>query len=135
MTAFLDTNVLIYLLDPDETLHSWAVQRLQECKSQGPAIISDMVYREFSVGMTDQAAVDAAVSTLGLERHRVSNAALFRAGVAFKEYCDSHRGRPRTNVLPDFVIGAIAEVSGMPLVTANERDFRRYFPQLALISP
>lgn len=122
MTTFLDTNILIYLLDRNSNFHQWSQIEFQKCKTAGPAIISDIVYCEFSVGMANQAAVDAAVSQLGLERIRGSDAALVRAGVAFKQYRTQNQG-PKTNVLPDFIIGAIAEVSNAPLLTANGTDF------------
>jgi predicted nucleic acid-binding protein len=38
-------------------------------------------------------------------------------------------------VLPDFLIGAAAEVADAPLVTANAKDFRTYFPGVTLIQP
>lgn len=134
MTTFFDTNVLISVLNDQETHHNWAVQQLQDRKAAGPAIISDIVYCEFSVGMATREAVDAAVTALGLERHQCSDEALFRAGVAFKQYRGQNRGT-KTNVLPDFIIGAIADVAGVPLVTANGADFKTYFPNITLISP
>jgi len=133
MTTFLDTNILVCLLRQQEQFHSWSVAQLQICKVNGPAIISDIVYCEFSVTMPNQADVDAVVSQFGLDRLRGSDAALFRAGKAFKLY--RSRGGPKTNVLPDFLIGAIAEVAGAPLITTNRKDFINYFPQLQVISP
>jgi hypothetical protein len=65
---------------------------------------------------------------------RGSDAALVRAGVAFKQY-RTQNSRPKTNVLPDFIIGAIAEVADAPLLTANSADFAAYFPKIILISP
>jgi predicted nucleic acid-binding protein len=133
MTTFLDTNVLIYLLDPGAEFHTWSVQELQSCKASGPAVISDIVYCEFSFGMATQNDVDAVVSQFGLERLRADDAALFRAGQAFAQY--KSRCGNKTNVLPDFLIGALAEVAGAPLVTANHKDFVGYFPNLKVISP
>ena len=43
MTAFLDTNILIYLLDPEAQFHTWSVEQLQSCKANGPAVVSDIV--------------------------------------------------------------------------------------------
>ena len=133
MTAFVDTNVLICLLKPQEPFHAWSISQLQNCKAMGPVIISDIVYCEFCVGMASQADVDAAVSSFGLQRFSGSDAALFRAAMAFKQY--RRRGGVKTNVLPDFLIGAIAEVAGAPLITANRKDYVGYFPQLQIIAP
>jgi predicted nucleic acid-binding protein len=133
MTSFLDTNVLIALLNQNEQHHAWSLNQFQARKSNGPVIISDIVYCEFSIGMATQAHVDAAISNFGLERLRGSDAALFRAGVAFKLY--KSRNGSKTNVLPDFLIGAIAEVAGAPLVTINRKDYVGYFPAVQLITP
>ncbi|HTK35589.1 MAG TPA: PIN domain-containing protein [Caulobacteraceae bacterium] len=133
MTTFLDTNVLIALLNDREPHHVWSVEQLKACKLNGPALISDIVYCEFSVGMATQAHVDAAVARFALERMPSDDAVLFRAGAAFKQY-KAQKGQ-KTNVLPDFLIGAIAEVSGAPLVTANPKDFTGYFPNIQIIAP
>ena len=86
MTTFVDTNVLIWLLDSTEELHEWSVERLEECKGHGPVIVSDIVYCEFSIGMQSKSEVDIAILQFGLERIRNNDEALFRAGRAYKEY-------------------------------------------------
>ena len=133
MTTFLDTNILIYLLKSDAPLHAWAVEQLNVRRQVGPAIIADVVYCEFGVGMPSQAAVDAAVAQLALERMASDDAVLFRAAAAFKRHCDEVG--PRTRVLPDFLVGALAEAAGAPLMTNDARNFAPYFPRLELIRP
>ncbi|HEX3888870.1 MAG TPA: PIN domain-containing protein [Phenylobacterium sp.] len=133
MTTFLDTNILIALLNNQEQHHAWCVAQLGACKLNGPALISDIVYCEFSAGMASQAHVDAAIAQFALERMPSDDATLFRAGTAFRQY-KANKGT-KTNVLPDFLIGAIAEVAGAPLITANAKDFTGYFPTLQLIAP
>jgi len=133
MTTFIDTNVLIYLLDEAANHHAWSVEQLNICKEIGPAIVSDIVYCEFCVGMQSQAEVDAAVAKFALERLSTSDSVLFRAAEAFRQY--KANGGPKTTVLPDFLVGAIAEVSNAPLITVNAKDFAGYFPALKIISP
>jgi predicted nucleic acid-binding protein len=133
MTTFLDTNVLVYLTTPADPHHAWALNQLEACKAEGPAIIADMVYCEFSVVFPSKADVDAVVAAFALERYPTSDKALFRAGKAFKEY--RARQGTKDGVLPDFLIGAIAEEAGAPLVTVNSKDFLGYFPTVRLISP
>ena len=134
MTVFLDTSVLIALLDEDDNNHDWSVSQLVLGKSDGPAIISDIVYCEASVGFDYQEEVDNAVATLGLERMRCRDDALFRAGKAFLKYRKENAG-PKSGVLPDFIIGAIAEAENAPLITLNQKDFAGYFPDIELICP
>lgn len=133
MTTFVDTNILIYLLDQNSPFHTWCVDQLQKCKLNGPTIISDIVYSEFSAGMKSKAEVDEAVDRLGMERIRGSDMALFRAGAAFKTY--KARGGPKNRMLPDFLVGAIADDVGAPLMTADRSEFARMFPTLSLITP
>jgi predicted nucleic acid-binding protein len=84
--------------------------------------------------MSSKGEVDSAISEFGLERLRANDTVLFRAGAAYKVY-RSRQGAVKTNVLPDFLIGALAEVLDIPLITANPKDFAGYFPSVRLITP
>jgi predicted nucleic acid-binding protein len=59
--------------------------------------------------------------------------AAFLAGKAFREY--RQRGGVKTSPLPDFYIGAHAQVAGLTLLTRDARRYRTYFPELQLIAP
>lgn len=134
MTTFLDTNIIIALLDENHSHHTWSVTELVNRKAEGPAIVSDIVYCEVGVGMADKASLDAAIEALGLERFPSKDEALFRAGQAFLKYRRDHQGQ-KLGVLPDFLIGAVAEIEETPLMTINSKDFTGYFPGLRLITP
>jgi len=84
--------------------------------------------------MDGQAQMDEAVASLGLDRLPCSDAALFRAGIAFRKYKNENKG-PKLGVLPDFLIGSVAEAAGLPLLTTNPKDFAGYFPDLEIIRP
>jgi len=60
-------------------------------------------------------------------------AAAFLAGHAHADYRRS--GCTRVAVLPDFVIGAHAAVTGRPLLTRDPRRVAAYIPGAALIAP
>lgn len=133
MTTFIDTNALISILDENEPDHEWAVREFAACKARGPVLICDTVYCEWSVAMDTREHIDAAATALALDRYPQDDESLFRAGKAFLEY---RRNRGTANqVLPDFVVGAVAEVNGAPLMTADVRRFRTYFPNVQLIHP
>jgi predicted nucleic acid-binding protein len=116
MTTFLDTCIVIALLNDSDRLHGWSVAEVMKCKTNGPAVICDIVYCEASVAMKTRAELDEAIAEWGLERIRSPDDALFRAGLAFKKYRDENKGT-KLRVLPDFLIGATAEVKGAPLMT------------------
>ncbi|HUZ91643.1 MAG TPA: type II toxin-antitoxin system VapC family toxin [Methylocella sp.] len=133
MTTFLDSCVVIALLNDSDRLHEWSVKEVTKCKENGPAVICDIVYCEASVAMKTRDELDEAIAEWGLERIHLRDDALFRAGRAFMKYRTENKG-PRLGVLPDFLIGATAEVHGAPLITDNKKDFIGYFPKVVLIS-
>lgn len=133
MTTFLDTNVLIYLLDEDSVRHEWAKEEFVKRKEIGPLIISDIVYSEFSAALESVVKTDKAINSLSIERISFSNNALFAAAKAFVVY--KSRNGPKTNVLPDFLIGAQAETEQAPLLTGDPKGYRSYFPNVSLITP
>lgn len=133
MTAFFDTSVVIALANPLEANHGWSINELAAWQKNGPVVISDMVYAEVSAGMPDKASVDAIVARFGFDRAFPDDAALFDAGQRYKTY-RGNNGQ-KTNVLPDFFIGAAARSLGIPLVTANPKDFRTFFSGLTIVHP
>ena len=132
--TYIDTNVLIDLLDEDAARYAGCLEKLEEAQAQGKVFISDIVYSEASIGMPTKDALDEAVTVLRLSRTPFSDEALFRAGRAFKQYKDANSG-PKNNVLPDFLIGAQADVDGVPLITSDAKRMMSYFPSLVVVQP
>lgn len=133
MTAFVDTCVLIDVLDASAKHHQWSVDRLNEAKQEGPVFVSDIVYSEFSVSLTSISEVDQVIHALNLERCSYSSQDLFDAGKAYAAYRGN--GGTKLNVLPDFLIGALGVNQSGPIITRDVTRFRTYFPTAALISP
>jgi predicted nucleic acid-binding protein len=134
MTTFIDTNVVIYLLEPDSEFHDWSFEEVTKAKEKGPVILPDIAYAELSIGMDSKEATDEALAELAFDRLPCSDASLLRAGRAFLKYRDQNKGT-KNRVLPDFLIGAQAEAMGAPLLTANRGDFLKYFSKIELICP
>lgn len=135
MTTFLDTNIVIAISDPSDAHHQWSVDEYNKRKLLGPLIVSDIVYCESGVGMPHQAALDAIITQFGLTRFPSKDEALFRAGEAYLKYRKSKGEGKKTGVLPDFIVGAVAEIENIPLMTAERARYPHYFPNLKLITP
>jgi len=133
MTAVLDTSVLLDLIEEGSQHHAWSTQQFQAMLQQGPVLVPDIVYAEFSVGMAAMHEADEALKALSVSRLGSTNEVLFRAGKAFLEY-KRNRG-PRDSLLPDFLIGALAEVEQIPLLTRDPAKVSTYFPTVEIISP
>lgn len=134
MVTFLDTNVLIDVLSDDPNTSGPCIQRLEEAKGRGRVVITDVVLAELSVTYNSVEEINEVVQSLDVDRIRCPDQGLFRAGRAFTDYKNKNAG-PKLNVLPDFIIGAHAAVSGAPLVTSDVKRMSGYFPELEVIKP
>jgi len=130
---FVDTNVLVDVLDDDPVWADWSRRQLSDAASLGEVAINDVVYAELSVGYRTAEAVDAVLARLQIALVPISRPALFMAGKAFQRYRAA--GGSRIGVLPDFFLGAQALVQRADLITRDPRRYRTYFPDLGLITP
>ena len=131
--VYVDTNVIIDIIDDMSAKQAACLEKLEEALSQGQVFICDTVYAETSVGMSSREELDQVITSLGLSRRTASNDTLFRAGIAYRKY--KQNTGPKNNVLPDFFIGAQAEVDTMPLITSDVKRMTGYFPNLVVINP
>ncbi|KKB76555.1 DNA-binding protein [Devosia soli] len=131
--TLVDSNVLLDLVAADPQWADWSIASLEAARLRGPLFITDVVYAELGVRNQRIELLDEFVAKAGLELVGLPRPALFLAGKAFAEY--RMKGGTRTGVLPDFLIGAHAAMTKLPLLTRNERRYRTYFPTIELILP
>lgn len=133
MTLLVDTNVLLDVLQDDAQWAEWSISRLRVQSQVHALAINDVIYAELSLSFGSVQALDAAVARLRLQLAALPRPALFLAGKAFLRY--RRRGGTKTQVLPDFFIGAQAAVNAWPLLTRDATRYRGYFPTVELITP
>ena len=131
--TLVDTNVLVDILSDDPNWRIWSVDRLEERSGQGPLLINDVIYAELSSRYSTEELLDGKILELNVALQRMPKRALFIAGHAFEQY--RRAGGTRSGVLPDFFIGAHAQVAQLPLLTRDVRRYRTYFPDVELIAP
>ena len=131
--TLVDSNVLLDILTGDPKWLDWSVEAMDRCAAKGPLYINDIVYSELSVRSENQAALDLVLESLSLDFQRTPNEALFLAGKAFGIYRAA--GGSRSGVLPDFFIGAHAQIARLPILTRDLRRYHSYFPDVKLIAP
>jgi predicted nucleic acid-binding protein len=132
--VIVDTNVLVDVLQDDPDWADWSVSRMRELAKIHELAINPIIYAELSLSFDAAEDLDAAIASLELKVVELSRPALFLAGKAFLQYCKRRTGT-RTNVLPDFFIGAQAAVLGCPILTRDSRRYHNYFPTTELIVP
>jgi len=115
----VDTNVLIDVLEDDPQWSQWSVAQLRAQSKIHELAINAVVYAELSLAFERLEQVDDAVARLGLKLLEIPRAALFLAGKAFITYRKA--GGIRSNVLPDFFIGAHAAVEKVAILTRDAR--------------
>ena len=128
-----DSNVLLDIFSGDPSWGSWSKQALRDALAIGAVGINPVIYAEISVRFGDHASLDAGLNELTLERLQLPYEAAFLAGRAFRRY--RRAGGVRSSPLPDFFIGAHAEVAEITVLTRDVSRFRTYFPSVHLISP
>lgn len=106
---------------------------MTEAMARGPLAINAIIYSEFSLGFSSEAACDAEVARFGLVFLDLPKTAGFLAGRAFRKYRRS--GGARSSALSDFLIGAHAEAIGAPLLTRDVARYRTYFPKVEIVGP
>ncbi len=133
MTLLVDTSVLLDVLQDDPQWADWSIAQLRAQSQVHRLAINDVIYAELSLSFGSVQALDAMVARLRLDLEALPRPALFLAGKAFLQY--RRRGGTKTQVLPDFFIGAQAAVNGWPLLTRDATRYRSCFPTLTLITP
>lgn len=131
--TLVDSNILIDIFSDDPGWYDWSSTRLEDAALAGPLFINDIVYAETSIRYREITRFEAALDRAGIVVLPIPRQALFRAGKAFEQY--RRAGGGRGSVLPDFFIGAHAEVARLPLLTRDPRRYRSYFPDVTLIAP
>ena len=131
--VLVDSCVITDLGDPESEWYEWSASTLENLDESNALAINPVIYTECSIGYETIEEVETLFETLAFDYHEVPREALFLAGRAFVSY--RRRKGVKTNVLPDFFIGAHAAVEGYKLVTRDKSRFANYFPSVELILP
>ncbi|KFB77826.1 MAG: type II toxin-antitoxin system VapC family toxin [Candidatus Accumulibacter sp.] len=129
----IDTNVIIDAADPDSPWYAWSAAQLISASNDGAVFINPIIYAELAGYADSESQIASILSDMLLERADLPWEAAFRAGRAFVAY--RRAGGTKTAPMPDFYIGAHAQVAGLTLLTRDARRYRSYFPELRLIAP
>lgn len=130
--VLVDANVILDIFTNDPVWAESSARSLQNCLQEGLAI-NPIIYAELGAGFSSQEELEEALSGSLFQRLPLPYEAGFRAGQAFLEYrrCSGEKRSP----LPDFYIGAHAEVERLQLLTRDTARYATYFPKIRLLVP
>lgn len=128
-----DANVLLDIATADPVWLAWSEHQFRMAGALGPILINPIIYAELAPAFASEADLDNWLVPTVFQRLPLPYSAGWLAAQAFLKY--RRRGGTKTSPLPDFYIGAHAEVANLTLVTRDAARFRSYFPNVTLIAP
>ena len=131
--VLVDSCVITDLGDPESDWYEWSACTLEALDDDNALAINPIIYNECSIGYDTIEETEGLFDSLAFEFKEIPREALFLAGRAFLDY--RRRQGVKSNVLPDFFIGAHAAVENYKLLTRDRRRFSSYFPSVELILP
>ena len=131
--TLVDSNVLLDVIIKDPVWLDWSIEALDRRTAEGRLYVDEIVYAELAVKNESEAALDESLRILRVELTPIPKSAYFLAGKIFGRYRAAGGTRPSN--LPDFFIGAHAQIAGLAILTRDVRRYRSYFPDVELIAP
>jgi predicted nucleic acid-binding protein len=130
---YVDTNIVLDILEGDPRWLDWSVQALEDGRAAGALVTGQVVAAEIGHYEASPEILSEKLGALMIELVDADLHSAWLAGQAYRDY--RRRGGERLSLLPDFLIGAHAQALGATMLTRDARRFRSYFPELALITP
>ncbi|HSI62857.1 MAG TPA: type II toxin-antitoxin system VapC family toxin [Candidatus Saccharimonadia bacterium] len=133
-SVLVDTNVLLDILTADPIWCQWSAAALQQARATGPIIINAIVCAEIAPAFNfDWQKLDTWLLPSSFVREDLPFPASVVAASAHQAY--RQRGGKKETPLPDFYIGAHAQIAGHTLLTRDASRYRTYFSAVPLIAP
>lgn len=128
----IDSSVLLDVFTEDATWLDWSQARLVEAAQRGALVLNAVVIAEVAPRFSRVEDLRAALPSMCVVEP-IPLPASFLAGHAHAEY--RRTGGNRQAILPDFLIGAHAAVTGRPLLTRDPNRVASYIPGASMIAP
>jgi hypothetical protein len=138
MTLF-DTSVILDALEKKSAYFEWASNLIAETAAGEGAAVNAVTVAELCAGDRNPHAVLADLLNWDLQILDIPAAAATVCGKAHRRYTMARRasggGQAPKTPLPDFFIGAHAEVMQWQLATRDVERISTYFPKVRLLTP
>jgi len=132
MVTAVDTSVLLDVLLNDFQHAPASISALRQASVEGSLILGEVVLAEIEPTLP-AADLPPFLSDWNLTFVPSSQTSAILAGEMFRTYLQ--RGGKRERVLPDFLVGAHAQILAARLLARDRGYYRDYFKQLKLWDP
>lgn len=130
---FLDTNVIIDVLEPQDSAEAlWSRDTIARLAGDEALVTNLVVVAELVSGLADADGIQASLAKAEIVVLDLDLPVAVRAGMAFGDY--RRRGGGKQSILADYLIAGHAATLGATLMT-RDRRIASYFPDLTLITP
>lgn len=130
--TFIDSSVLLDVFTEDPRWGAWSEAQLTKAAQSGAIVLNAVVLAEIAPRFSRVETLRSALPSMAVIEE-IPPAAAFLAGQAHANYRRS--GGTREAILPDFLIGAHAAVTGRPLLTRDPRRIATHIPGAVLVAP
>ena len=130
--TLVDSSVLLDVFTEDPRFLAWSEAQLTQAAQRGAIILNAVVLAEIAPRFSRIETLRSALPSMAVIEE-IPPAAAFLAGHAHADY--RRQGGPREAILPDFLIGAHAAVTGRRLLTRDPRRVATHIPGATLIVP
>jgi len=134
-----DTNVILDALYQDSEFFDWSTRLIGESAATVGAAVNAVAVAELCAGDRHPEMVEEDLKNWGIKILDVPAAAASVCGLAHRRYVLARRasggGSAPKIPLPDFFIGAHAEIMRWKLATRDAERISKYFPKVHLLTP
>jgi predicted nucleic acid-binding protein len=133
MAFLVDANIIIDLVEGNSSWTHWAERQIIEARLEDALVFNVVIAAEVAHMFKSTERYRNLFDPNVWEFEDIPFDAGLRAGQAHRLYRE--RGGKREQTLPDFLIGAHADIAGHTLITRDAARYRTYFPSLTIIAP
>lgn len=132
MVTAIDSSVLLLIGKGEPGGFNW-IDLLNAQAQLGRLVVCDIVVAETAAFFRHAPDVVGFLQNLQISYEPLLPDSAVLAGSMFRAYRAA--GGPREHLIPDFLIGAHAQVQASQLAALDRGFLRRYFPKLKVIAP
>jgi len=135
----LDTNVLNYAMNPASPFREWARRAIARAVLEDGAGVNPIVLAEVAAYVELGSDLERELEVYGVDLLDLPSKVAPICGAAYRKYLKARKEQSgkagQKTPLPDFFIGAHAEVMGWSVITNDPGRFKTYFPSVKLETP